>query len=196
MHHVTELWLSPVGFITQEDHCPHLIYDYTRSGLNSAVLREALSEAMQFRRLLPHLLHHILQSDSNLGPVFLSKVELEDTYMRVWDLPEDITRLVLVVLPYPSDTQKIIGVHLYLKMGYIESSPYFCCTSKTISNLANVIQGSCTTALLHHLDTVTESSLAVADNAYAGLYLEALEASLANLCAQFSPASGPASSSM
>ena len=97
------LWIIPVDIIPQEDCHPCLIYDYTWIGLNATVLRKDPPMAMQFRWALMRLLCHILHLDPALRPVFLSKVDLSDMYMRVWVCLEYIPHLLFVVPPtHPS----------------------------------------------------------------------------------------------
>ena len=43
---LADMWISPVGFIPQEGRRPRLIYDFNVGGLNDAVRKEALPEAV------------------------------------------------------------------------------------------------------------------------------------------------------
>ena len=55
-------------------------------------------------------------------------------------------------LPYPSDSQTLIGFHLSLLMGYVNSVPYFCCTRDIVANLKTPSGG---TVLPHHCTNST-----------------------------------------
>ena len=41
-------------------------------------------EAMRFGGVLRCILKQVLTTDPHLGPVYLSKVDLADAYMRLW----------------------------------------------------------------------------------------------------------------
>ena len=79
-----KLWLSPVAVITQVGRMPRLIIDFTWSGLNEKAERLSPMEAMRFGGALLCILKQLLTADLRLGPVYLSKVDLEDTYIRLW----------------------------------------------------------------------------------------------------------------
>ena len=132
---VPGLCLSLVGLIPHEDLHPCLVFNYTWSGLNSAILCKAPPEAMQFGQALARLLHHIFQADLALGPVSLSKVDLADVYMHVWVRPEDITRLACILPPHPSDIQTPFVFHLYLLMSMSIVPP----TSATLAILSLIL---------------------------------------------------------
>ena len=53
------------------------------SSLNSAVLYQYPDEAIQFMCKLPRLLCTILFYNPCRGPIFMSKIDLYNTYMRV-----------------------------------------------------------------------------------------------------------------
>lgn len=90
MRDLPGLWLLPVASIPQDGRRNRLIYDFTRSGLNEAVDLLAPSEAMLFGLAFPRLLQAVLSADPAYSPVFMSKVDMSDAYMRVWVRPEDI----------------------------------------------------------------------------------------------------------
>ena len=78
------LCMIPLGLIPQEGRPPCLIYDYTWSSLNAAVLCQAPTEAMQFTHMVMRLLCTILDTNLWGGPVFMSKIDLVDAYIRLW----------------------------------------------------------------------------------------------------------------
>ena len=123
--HLHSLWIIPVGLINQEYCHPHLIYDYTWSRLNVAVLCDALLDPMKFRQATPRLIRHIFQVNPVLGPLFLSKVKISDAYMRICFHPKYIPCLDFIVLTCPSYTDYLIIFHFYPSMGHFDSAPYF-----------------------------------------------------------------------
>ena len=76
--------LSPVAVIPQVRRRPSLIFDFTWSRLND--IAECLSpmEAMCFGGALLRILKQVLTVDPRLGPIYLSKLDLADAYMRLW----------------------------------------------------------------------------------------------------------------
>ena len=78
------LWLSPVAVIPQVGMRPRLIFDFTWSGLNNISKRLSPMEAVRFGGALQRILKQVLTADPRLVPVYLSKVDLMDAYMRLW----------------------------------------------------------------------------------------------------------------
>ena len=79
-------------------------------------------EAVQFRRVVDCLLTNILLADPVLRPVFLSKVVLTGVYIYTGVRMEDMPRLAVVVPPMQGGAKPLIGFHLSLPMGYVEST--------------------------------------------------------------------------
>ena len=99
---------------------PRLIINFTWSGLNDIADRLALMEAMHFGGALLRILKQVFTADLFLGPVYLGKVDLvgsRDT-RRSSDLRRSRSKKT------PSNTH-MVGFHLSLPMGYIDSAPYF-----------------------------------------------------------------------
>ena len=132
-----ELCLSPVADIPQVGRRPRLIFDFVQSGLNEAPAREAPEEEMWFVETLHHIIRRILQANPQLGPVYLGKLHLSDAYMRLWVSLDD-TPSVAFLLPKknPNDKQ-LVGFHLALPMGYVDSAPFFCISTEMIEDVAN-----------------------------------------------------------
>ena len=75
------LWLSPVAVTPQVGRRPRLIFYFTWSGLNNIAERLSPMEAMRFGDALQRILKQVLTANPRLGPVYLSKLDLADTYM-------------------------------------------------------------------------------------------------------------------
>ena len=45
---------------------------------------------MRFRFALLRILKQVITADPRLGPVYLSEVDLEDTYMKLWVSMDDV----------------------------------------------------------------------------------------------------------
>ena len=134
---IKHLWLTPPAVIPQPERRPRPIYNFTRSGVNDMATRLAPSEAIQFGAAGYRLLHQIVHADPAGGTVFMAKTDLSDAYMRVWIRLEDVAKLAFVVPPLPGDTEPLIGFHLSLPIGYVESAPFFCIVTETIADLVN-----------------------------------------------------------
>ena len=77
------LWLSPIAVIPQVGRRPHLIFDFTWSGLNNISECLAPMEAMRFGGTLLRILKQVLTADLRLWTVYLIKVDLANAYMRL-----------------------------------------------------------------------------------------------------------------
>ena len=62
---------------------PAPYYDFTQSRLNNIAERLSPMEAMRFGDALHRILKQVITADLHLGPVYLLKVDLDDTYMRL-----------------------------------------------------------------------------------------------------------------
>ena len=63
---------------------------------------------MRFGGVLQCILQQVLTANPRLGPVYLSKVDLADAYMRLWVRMEDVLFfVVLIPKNTPSDTQLV-----------------------------------------------------------------------------------------
>ena len=131
------MWLSPVAVTPQVGRRLRLIFDFTWNGLNNIAERLSPMEAMRFGGALLHIFKQVLINNPRLGPVYISKVDLADAYMRLWVRMEDVLSIAfLIPKKIPSDTQ-LVGLHLSLPMGYIDGATYFFMATETVSELAN-----------------------------------------------------------
>ena len=106
-----------------------MIYNFTFISLNTTTARLYPQDDMRFGNTLHLTLKTIHHANPALGPVYLIKVDLSDTYMRLWVLMEDASSVAfLFPKKNPTDPQLVI-FHLSLPMGYIDSSVYFCATT-------------------------------------------------------------------
>ena len=62
---------------------PCLIFDFIWSGLNAATTHTAPEEVMLFGGTLHRITKRVLLADPNIGPVYLGKVDMDYTYMRL-----------------------------------------------------------------------------------------------------------------
>ena len=86
---------------------------------------QALQEAIQFGTAFKCLLGQILSTDPLYGPFFLSKVVLSNAYMRVWVHLEELPRFAFIASLHPLDSDPLIGFHLSLTMGFMDSALFF-----------------------------------------------------------------------
>ena len=102
--------------------------------------------------------------------------------MRVWIRPEDIPKLAFVVPPHSTDTKPLIGFHLSLPMGYVESAQYFCTTIETVADIINNNWVTAATSPAHHLDHFANTSPTDSDSS-PGIPSTILDAEVEALCA-------------
>ena len=132
-----KLWLLPVAVITQVGRRPQLIYDFTWRRLNKTSKFLSPMEVMRFRGALQRILKQVLAADPRLGPVYLSKVDLADAYMRFWVRMEDVQSVAFLILKKNTSNIQLVVFHILLPIGYIDSAPYFCMATDTVTDLAN-----------------------------------------------------------
>ena len=131
------LWLSLVAITPKVGRRLRPIFDFTWSRLND--IAESLDpiEENCFGGALQSILKQVLKSDPRLGPVYLSKLDLADTYMRLWVRMEDALSVAFLIPKKTSSYTHQVGFHLSLPMGYIDSAPYFCMATETVADLEN-----------------------------------------------------------
>ena len=105
----------------------------------------------------------------------MSKTDLADAYMRVWVKIDDVPKLAFAIPPAPGDQEQLIGFHLSLSMGYIESAPFFCAASETAADFANHSKQRTTP---HKLETLANIKPAKTDEAFTGVLSAKEEAAL------------------
>ena len=131
------LWLSLVVVTLQVGRRPRLIFDFKWSGLNNIAEHLSPMEAMRFGGAILRIIKQVLTTDPYLVTVYLIKVDLADAYKRLWVRMEDVPSINCIIPKNtPNDTQ-LVGSHLSLPMGYIDSGTYFCMATETVVDLAN-----------------------------------------------------------
>ena len=92
---------------------------------------------MRFGGTLRRIIRRVLLANPRLGPVYLGKVDLANAYMRIWVRLED-TPSVGFPIPRKIPTDKnLVGFHVSLLMGYVDSALFLCLATKTITDMAN-----------------------------------------------------------
>ena len=73
-------------------------------------------EAMYFRCDLNFILNKFLIADPRLEPVYLSKLDLANTYMRLWVRMRDLPSVTFLIPKETPSYQDLVGFHLSLLM--------------------------------------------------------------------------------
>ena len=131
------LWISPVAVIPQVGRRTHLIFDFTRSGLNEASKSLAPMEEMCYGGMIQRILGKVLTANLHLGPVYLRNVDLANAYMNLWVRIKDVLFVAFLTPKKNLSNLQMVGFQLSLPMGYIDSAPYYCMATETLSNLTN-----------------------------------------------------------
>ena len=159
VRHLTRLWLSPLAAIPQRGRKPRLICDFLWSGLNEVVTQVAHKEAMRSGKALYRVINCILATPPKLGPTFLNKVDLTDAYMRIWVRLEDIPSVAFLMPKSTPEEDQLVGFHLSIPMGYVESATLFCSTTKTIKDCTLDTLSTRHTPPPHHLEDLADTKL-------------------------------------
>ena len=132
-----KLCLFPVAAIPQVGWRPRLIFDFTWICLNEATARKYPEEVMRFGGTLRPIIRRLLVANPRLGQVYLGKVDLAESYMRLW-IRLNVTPSVgfLITSQEPTDKQLVCS-HLSLPVGYVDSALFFCMSTETIAYMEN-----------------------------------------------------------
>jgi hypothetical protein len=79
----------------------------------------APEESIQFGRALWRILQHISDGDPRLGPIHLSKIDIDDGFYRIWIDADDVPKLG-VMFPKAPGEELLVGFPLVLQMGWIQ----------------------------------------------------------------------------
>ena len=112
---------------------------------------------MRLRKALYRLIDCILAAPPKLGPTFFNKVYLADAYMRIWVFLEDIISLVFLVPKATPEEEQLVGFHLSIPMGYVESVAFFYATAETVKEGALVTLSMRHNAPPHHLEDLADT---------------------------------------
>ena len=80
---------------------------------------------MLFGGTMKRVIKHILAADPRLGPVYLRKVDPEDTYMRLWVRVEDTPITTFIIPKKNRGDEQFVGFHLSPPMGFHDSASFF-----------------------------------------------------------------------
>ena len=138
---IPNLRISPMGAIPQHERRPRTIVNYSFSGINQEAHRGAPPEAMQFGHALERVLQKVATADTAQGPLYLLKINLLDSFYHVRLHAQDAPMLG-VAFPVAPGEPLLMAIPLVLPMGWMESPPYFCTTTETIVDLANLYSHS------------------------------------------------------
>jgi hypothetical protein len=129
------LHLSPTGIVPQCDCRPCPIVDYSYLGINEATISHA-PDSIQFGNAFYRFLHRLQRADTHNGPIFLSKTDISDAFMRVWIALSTIPSLG-ALLPTHMGEEPLVAFPLILPMGWMDSPNYLCAVTETAADLAN-----------------------------------------------------------
>jgi hypothetical protein len=148
--------ISPIWVIPQRSGRPRIIVDYTFFLLNDESIKMAPREAMQFGKALHRILQAIADADPVHGPVHLVKVDIADSFYRIWLNLHDIPKLT-VSLPPLYGKEPLFALPLVLPMGWTKSLPYFCATTETVADVTNQCLANHWKAPPHRLEEVANT---------------------------------------
>ena len=134
---------------------PHIRFHLER--LNKAAELEAPEGVMRFGGTLCRIIRRVLMADPILVSVYLEKLELADAYMQLLvRLKVTPSVAFLGTRKKPTDEQ-LVGLHLSLLMGYVESTPFFFVSMETIEDMANAYMDDRHRSPLHSLEVLADA---------------------------------------
>jgi hypothetical protein len=85
---------------------------------------------------LLRILQNIARSNLRLGLVFLSKIDISDSFYRIAIRSEDVPKLA-IIFPTKAGEEHLIGLPLVLPMEWKLYSPLFTDATETVADLTN-----------------------------------------------------------
>jgi hypothetical protein len=134
--HELQLRLSPLGVVSQRDRWPQTISDYTFFSLNHETVPVSPSECMQFGRPLWRILRHIRSANPHHGPIYLSKIDIADSFYRIWVRTSDVPKLG-ILFPAALGEEYLVGFPLALSMGWTESPKILTAATENVADMTN-----------------------------------------------------------
>jgi hypothetical protein len=149
-------WSLWVGTASWHSNEAHLIYkfDYSFFDVIDETVWLAPDKAMQFGKALECILQDIVKANPNFGPIYLMKVDIADGVYHIWVWAPGIVKLT-VSIPTLEGNKPLLALPLVLSMGWMQSPPWFCTSTETVTNLANQRLQWRWHAPSHHLDIIT-----------------------------------------
>jgi hypothetical protein len=114
------LHLSHLGVVPQLGRRPWTICDYSFFCVNDETVDMAPAESMQFGRALLCILQSIAHSYPWLGPVFLVKIDVADSFYRIAIQATYVSKLG-VIFPMEAGEEPLVALPLVLPLGWKES---------------------------------------------------------------------------
>ena len=72
--------------------------------------------------------------------------------MCIWVRLKDVPSVVFLVPKSTPDEDQLVGFHLSITMGYVESAAFFCAKTKTVNYITLDTLSTCHTTPPHHLE--------------------------------------------
>ena len=83
-------------------------------------------KAMHFGGTLHKIIHSILAVDQELGPIYLSKLDLTSAYMHLWLRLEDTLVIAFLYLKKKWYNPQLVVFYISLHIGFRDLVPYLC----------------------------------------------------------------------
>ena len=152
-----QLMLWPAALKEERERKPRLLCDHSWPwgwpSLNESTLHHAPPEAMQFGATLPRILYHIRHSNPKFGPPKSCKLDVKDSFYRLFLQARDCPKKALILPLYEGEPQ-LVALPMACTMGWVQSPPTFCTMSETVCDLANArIAASSTQCPPHRLES-------------------------------------------
>ena len=112
---------------------------------------------MRLRKALYRLIDCILAAPPKLGPTFFNKVYLADAYMRIWVRLEDIPSVAFLISKSTPEEDQLVGFHLSIPIGYVESAAFFCATTETVKDRTLDYLSTCHNTPPHHPEDIADT---------------------------------------
>jgi hypothetical protein len=114
----------------------HLTVEFNEAMRPAVAPAEAMAK---LGNVLPQLIYAIATAPDGKGPILFSKLDVKDGYWRMVVPQKDKWHFVYVLPKASPDVPTQLVIPLCLQMGWCDSPSYFCTTSETARDVAEML---------------------------------------------------------
>ena len=139
------------GVKVKKDRGPICLCNYRYYKTNVEILPVAFLSVMRYGRALDRLLHEIVFADPSIGPVYILKADMSDSFYYIGVRPEDTPKIGLT---FPSGANEVpmVAILLILPIDWKNSLPLIFTSKETVADLVNYVIRSHQVSKRHKLD--------------------------------------------
>jgi hypothetical protein len=91
---------------------------------------------MQFGQAWYRILQQVSDTEPQLGPIHLSKIDIADGFYHIWIKAQDVPKRG-IMFPSAEGEHPLVGFPLVFPMGWMQSPPLFTASTEMVADVAN-----------------------------------------------------------